>query len=169
MEERKRPDWDEFFMLSAIIASTRSSCIHLQTGAVIVKDKRIISSGYNGAPPGIKNCLEVGCRKDREGVPFEDKTKGVCRGIHAELNALVQVARKDLKDATIYSVYLPCSSCVKVIAGSGIKEVVYLKVYDEPNSLANEIFLEAGIILRKINIDFDKNLNFIKDIIKSET
>ncbi len=83
---RERPNWDEFFMFSALWAAARSSCLYLQTGAVIVKDKRIIASGYNGAPPGVRNCLEVGCRKDREGVDFTDKGKAVCRGVHAEVS-----------------------------------------------------------------------------------
>jgi dCMP deaminase len=165
MDERKRPDWDEFFMMSALLSAARSSCKHLQSGAVIAKDKRIISSGYNGAPPGITNCLQQGCRKDREGISFQDKGKGVCRGIHAELNALSQIARKDLIGSTLYSVHLPCSSCAKFIVGAGIKEVIYLRDYNESDILTKELFAEAGISLKKISLDLTKNLEIIKNIL----
>src|SRR3989338_3823814 len=99
--KKQRSSWNEYFMFSALSIAARSSCLYLQTGAVIVKDKRIIASGYNGAPPGIKNCLEVGCRKKREGINFEDKEKNVCRGIHAEINAMNQIAREDLKNTSL--------------------------------------------------------------------
>lgn len=167
MEKRERPSWDEYFMFSAVWAAARSSCKHLQTGAVIVKDKRIIAAGYNGAPPGIINCLERGCRKDREGIPFDDKGKGVCRGIHAELNALSQVSREVLKDAnaTLYTVYLPCSSCAKFIVGAGIKEVVYLKIYEESDILTKELFAESGTILRQMTIEPEKLFNMVKEVL----
>lgn len=160
-----RPSWDEAFMFSALWIAARSSCNHLQAGTVIVKDKRIISSGYNGAPPDIKNCLEVGCRKEKEGVSFEDKDKGVCRGVHAEINAMNQVARENLKGTTLYTLYFPCSACAKAIVSSGIKEIVYSKVYSEPTSLTKELFQEAGIKLRQLNIDLDKNFSMIREIL----
>ncbi len=163
--KRERPSWDESFMFAALISATRSSCIHLQTGAVIVKDKRIIASGYNGAPPGIVNCLERGCRKDREGVNFEDKDKSVCRGMHAEVNALNQIARENLKGATLYSFYFPCSSCAKAIVSSGISEVVFCKIYKEPDSLTKELFSEGGVKLRQIKINVDRFFNMIKNIL----
>ena len=167
MENTNRPSWDEYFMFSAVLAATRSSCKHLHTGAVVIKDKRIIAAGYNGAPPGIVNCLERGCRKDREGVSFDDKGKGVCRGIHAELNALSQVSREVLKDAntTLYTVYLPCSSCAKFLVGAGIKEVVYLKVYEESDILTKELFSESGTILRQMTIDSEKLCSIIKEVL----
>ncbi len=155
----ERPNWEEFFMGSALLAASRSSCRYLHTGAVIVKDKRILSTGYNGAPPGITNCLDRGCRKEREGIGFDEKGKAVCRGIHAEINALSQIARQDLKGSQMYTIYLPCSACAKAIAGSGIDEVIYLKMYNEPDSLTREIFAESGIKLRKLDINFDKIFN----------
>jgi thymidylate synthase (methanogen type) len=164
--ESDRPDWDEYFMLQTILAAARSSCKHLQTGAVIVKDKRMIAMGYNGAPPNIRCCLDVGCRKDREGVGFEDKGKGVCRGVHAEINAINQIARQELKDTKMYTVYYPCSSCAKTIAGSGVKEVIYNKIYREPDNLTQEMFIEAGISLRQYDLDLDKNIKGIKNVFK---
>ncbi len=164
--KRIRPSWDEFFMLNALISASRSSCRYLQTGAVIVKDKRVISAGYNGAPPGIANCLDSGCRKEIHGVEFDEKGKSVCRGIHAEINALSQIARKDLAGASLYTLYLPCSSCAKAIAGSGITNVIYLGHYHEPDNLTKEMFTEAGISLRKMSIDLEKFSSILKEVCK---
>jgi len=161
---RERPSWPESYMFSALWAACRSTCLHLQTGAVIVKDKRIIASGYNGAPPGIKNCLEVGCRKDREHVDFDDKGKGVCRGIHAEINAMSQISRENLKGTTLYSLYYPCSGCAKSIVGNGIDEVFYSKVYKEPDSLTKEVFTEAGVEISLLELDTEKCFEMIRGI-----
>ena len=156
--KRERPSWDEFFMLDAIKTTTRSSCVYLQTGAVIVKDKRVIATGYNGAPPNIKNCLERGCRKDRERINFDDKGKGVCRGVHAEYNAMCQRSRDEVKGTTIYSVYCPCSACAKQIVGNGLSRVVFLNHYQEPDSLTTELFEEAKIEL--VHFNFNGRLNY---------
>ncbi len=163
---RERPNWDEFFMFSALWAAARSSCLYLQTGAVIVKDKRIIASGYNGAPPGVRNCLEVGCRKDREGVDFTDKGKAVCRGVHAEVNAMAQIARKNLKNTSIYTLYFPCSTCAKEIVGSGIEKVFYVKNYLEEDSLTKELFTEAGVKLEQLDINLEKYFDMIRKVYK---
>jgi dCMP deaminase len=163
-KSRERPSWDEFFMFSALWAATRSSCKYIQTGAVIVKDKRIISSGYNGAPPGIKNCLEAGCRKDREKVKYEDKGKGVCRGVHAEVNAMDQISREDLKGAVIYTLYLPCSACAKEIVANELGKVYYIGNYKEPDSLTEELFLEAGVKLEKFDLNLEKCFRVIKNL-----
>jgi dCMP deaminase len=170
--KRSRPSWDELFMSFALSSATRSSCIYLQTGAVIVKDNRIISEGYNGAPPGIENCLERGCRKDREKVSFNDKGKGVCRGIHAEINAISQILKLksnlDLIGTSLYTWYYPCSRCAKEIVSSGIvKEVIYSRVYKEPDSLTKEIFEEAGIGLRKFDLDIERYLGMMRKIYNS--
>jgi len=146
VSEKDRPSWDEYFMLNALLISTRASCLHLKNGAVIVnKDKRIIAAGYNGAPSGIKNCLEVGCNKNKFGVSFEEKGKGLCRGNHAEYNALSQVGRDELKGTSIYTLYYPCSACAKQIIGSGIRRVVYANEYEEQNSIVKQLFREAGM------------------------
>ena len=164
--KRERPSWDESFMFAALSSAAKSSCVHIQTGAVIVKEKRAIASGYNGAPPGIENCLEVGCRKDREKVKFDDKGKGICRGVHAEINAINQVSRWDLKNTSLYTVYYPCSGCAKAIVGSGISEVIYSLVYKEPDSLTKELFKEAGVKLRKFEVDIEKYFDMIRKIYK---
>jgi dCMP deaminase len=164
MEKRERPSWDEYFMFQAYLSATRSSCLNLPNGCVIVKDKRVRASGYNGAPPGIENCLERGCRKADKGVAFDEKGKSICRGLHAEDNGLAQLTREDTKGATMYTVVFPCSACAKDIAGSGINEVVYSKAYKGEDELAKEIFEEAGIKIRKLEIDLNKCYNFIKNL-----
>jgi len=140
-------------MLSAYEAATRASCLHIKTGAVIVRDKRIIAAGYNGAPTGIESCLERGCRKDLLHIPQGQKRTGNCRGAHAERNAMDQIAREDLKGTSLYMVMFPCSDCAKPIVGSGIREVVYSIQYHEPDSLTKELFSEKGIILREYSPD----------------
>ncbi|MDD5133685.1 MAG: cytidine/deoxycytidylate deaminase family protein [Candidatus Nanoarchaeia archaeon] len=166
MNKRFRPSWDELFMFQVYVGATRSSCVHLQTGALIVKDKRVIASGYNGAPPGIGNCLDVGCRKDKYKIDFNDKGKGVCRGSHAEINAMSQIARKDLEGTTLYSLYFPCSACAKAIAGNKIGEVVHSKTYQEHDSLTTELFREAGVKLRQLEIDIEKYFKILRIISK---
>ncbi len=163
--DRKRPSWDERFMFEALWAATRSSCLQLQTGAVIVKDKRAIASGYNGAAPGIKSSLELGsCRKEEHGIDFDDKGKSVCRGTHAEINAMSQIARQDLLGTSLYTLIFPCSSCAKAIVGNGISEVFYSRHYGEPDSLTNEQFEEAKIDVRKLEIDIDRSFEMIRRI-----
>lgn len=164
MEKRERPTWDEGFMYSAFWAATRSSCLKLHTGACIVKDKRAIASGYNGAPPNTRNCLEVGCRKEEHGIDFHVKGKGVCRGSHAEENAMDQIAREDLKGTTLYTVVFPCSPCAKRIVGNGIAEVVYCFDYKEDHSYANEVFAEAGVKIRQMDVDLDKCFKMMQQV-----
>lgn len=167
--KEKRLTWDEKHMMAALSAASRSSCNYLHTGAVVVKNKRIIAEGYNGAPEGIENCLEKGCRKDAHGISFETKGTGNCRGIHGEVNALGEIAKKDAHGSILYTVYYPCSPCAKVIANSGVTEVVYLKVYKEPDSLTKEIFEERRIIIRKLELDIGKCLGIIKQVHQEES
>lgn len=163
-----RPTWDEYFMLAAVLAATRASCVKFKSGAVIVKDKRIISSGYNGPAPGVPSGFELGyCRKDQAGVDWFSKGSGHCLATHAEANAIVQNHQQDLRGATMYCLHLPCNECAKLVASSGIKEVVYLKHYREEIPKAEEIFSCSGVKLRKISIDHDDALFVIKEILKS--
>ncbi len=157
MDKRKpkdRPNWDELFMMHAYLAATRSSCLHLNTGVAIVKDKRVRSMGYNGAPAGIKSSLELrSCRKDEHGVAFDAKGTGTCRGRHAEENAMSQLSRAELIDSSIYTVYYPCGSCAKSIVGNGISEVYWSKLYKDKDKLAEELFNEAGIKVIQFKLD----------------
>ena len=153
---KDRPSWDETFMIAAYESATRASCLHLKNGAVIVKDKRVKASGYNGSPSGIESCLVRGCRKDLLQIAQEVKRTGNCRGAHAERNAMDQLARDDLKGAVLYTVMFPCSDCAKEIVGNGIVEVVYSVMYKEPDSLTNELFSEKKIKLRVYHPEIKK-------------
>ena len=147
----KRPDWDKYFMDIAGMVSLRGNCIKRKVAAVIVKDKRIISTGYNGTPRGITNCSEGGCpRCNRFGSSGQDL--GECLCSHAEENAIVQAAYHgvSIKGSTIYTTFSPCLICTKMIINSGISEVVYKKAYiieDVPMRLLRE----AGITARQID------------------
>jgi len=158
---KDRPDWDYYFMFQAALAATRSSCMYIDAGAVVVKDERVLATGYNGAPPGNKSCLVRGCNKDLEGISQELKGSGTCRGTHAEMNAL-QYAGKDANGSTLYTLILPCSHCAKQAASAKVKKVVYALEYvtsgKSEGDLTRAIFAEAGIALEQVKIveDYQK-------------
>jgi dCMP deaminase len=168
MEEkfgRIRPDWDEYFMLSAAIIGTRSSCSKFNSGAVIVKNKRIVSSGYNGNPPGVPSSWDVGfCRKDKAGIEWGQKGSGHCLATHAEANAIVQNHEQSLEGATMYCLHFPCNECAKLIISSGIKEVVYLKMYRDQVPRAEEMFNQSGVKFRQMSIDYEEALKATRAI-----
>ena len=139
-----RPSWDEYFMSIADLAATRSTCLRRQVGAVIVKDKRILATGYNGAPKGLPHCLEVGCMRERLGIPSGERHE-LCRAIHAEQNAVVQAATSgvDITGGTIYTTTFPCSLCSKIIINSGIVRIVCRTGY--PDDLSRQLLLEGGL------------------------
>jgi len=128
-----RPDIDNYFMNIAFMVSTRSTCLRRKVGAVIIKGKQIVSTGYNGAPQGMPHCIDIGCA--REGIPSGERSE-LCRGAHAEQNAINFSARFGIsvENATIYTTHLPCSWCSKSIVNSGIKRVVFLNDYPDPQS-----------------------------------
>ncbi len=144
----ERPSNDEYFMNMAKLVATRSTCIRRQVGAVIVKDKRVLSTGYNGSPKGSKHCDELGCIREELDVPSGTRHE-LCRGVHAEQNAVIQAAYfgVSVKDSTIYSTTHPCSMCAKIIINAGIIEIVYNEGY--PDDLSKELLSETGIIVRK--------------------
>ncbi|MCX6771414.1 MAG: dCMP deaminase family protein [Candidatus Micrarchaeota archaeon] len=149
----KRPGWDAYFMGIARVVATRSNCIKRHVAAVIVKDKRIISTGYNGTPRGIRNCDEGGCPRCNS---FADSGTRLdeCVCSHGEENAIVQASYHgiSIKDATIYTTFSPCLFCTKLIINSGIKEVVYNADYpmgEVPRSLLQE----AGIVVRQVRLE----------------
>lgn len=139
-----RPSWDEYFMNMVDIVKTRSTCLRRQVGAIIVKDKRILASGYNGAPSGVRHCDEVGCLREQLHVPSGQRQE-LCRAIHAEQNAIAQAAMMGIsvKDATIYITTQPCAICAKMIINAGITRIVYRGDY--PDALAMDLLREAGI------------------------
>ena len=140
-----RLSWDEYFMQMAELTAKRSTCLRRQVGAVIVKDRHIIATGYNGAPRGLKHCEEKGgCLRQQLGVPSGQRHE-LCRALHAEQNAIIQAATlgQSIEDGTIYVTHQPCVICAKMIINAGIKSIVVREAY--PDEMATEILDEAGI------------------------
>ena len=147
-----RKSWDEYFMEIAGIVKTRSTCMRRQVGAVIVKDNRIIATGYNGAPSGLKHCTEVGCERQRLNIPSGQRHE-LCRALHAEQNAIIQAAKTgaSTEGATVYITIQPCVICAKMIINAGITRVIHGGDY--PDSMAFNMLSEAGIECGKIGGD----------------
>lgn len=145
-----RPSWNKYFMEIANLVKTRSTCLRRQVGAVIVKDKRILSTGYNGAPTDCKHCSDVGCLREQLKVPSGERHE-LCRALHAEQNAIAQAAQHGIsvKDAAIYVTHQPCSLCAKLIINAGLSHIIYEGDY--PDSLSFELLNEAGITLIQFN------------------
>jgi len=139
-----RPGWDEYFLDIAKVVAGRSTCIRRQVGAVIVRDRRILATGYNGAPAGLRHCLETGCLREQRKVPPGERHE-LCRGLHAEQNALIQAAvyGTAIKGAVYYITHQPCVLCAKLMINAGIKKVVFRGEY--PDQLALEMLEEAGV------------------------
>jgi dCMP deaminase len=152
VKREPRPSWGTYFMNITKLVAQRSTCIRRAVGAVLVKDKRILSTGYNGAPSGLKHCLEVGCMREQIGVE-SGKMHELCRGIHAEQNAIIQAAYHgvSVNGAVIYCTNQPCSICARMIINAGIKKIYYQSGYADP--LARELLGEAGIELEQIDSD----------------
>jgi len=146
---QRRPSWDEYFMELADLVSKRSTCMRRKVGAVLVKDKRVLATGYNGAPSGIKHCVKVGCLREKLGVPSGERHE-LCRGLHAEQNVLLQAALYGIstKESTLYITNQPCIICAKMLINAGIKEIVIAKGY--PDKMAKDFLIEARIKVRKI-------------------
>ena len=141
----ERPSWDEYFMEMAILTAKRSTCMRRNVGAVIVQDKHIIATGYNGAPKGIPHCEEVGgCLREKMNVPSGERHE-LCRALHAEQNAIIQAATlaQSIEGASIYITNQPCVICAKMIINAGIKRIVVKEGY--PDSLAVDLLAEAGL------------------------
>jgi len=146
----KRPSWDEYFMAITNEVATRSTCLRRKIGAIIVKDKRILTTGYNGAPKNVKSCLEIGsCLREELGIPSGQRHE-ICRALHAEQNAIIQAAYHgvNVNGSVIYSNTQPCVMCAKMIINSGIVKVYYEQEY--PDELALKLLGEAGIKLVKL-------------------
>ncbi|MHC4914248.1 MAG: deoxycytidylate deaminase [Planctomycetota bacterium] len=141
-----RPSWDDYFLKIAGDVAERATCLRRHVGAVLVRDKRILATGYNGAPRNVAHCLEAGCLREEMNVPSGQRHE-LCRGVHAEMNALLQCAFHGVESggSTLYSTSVPCSLCSKMIVNAGVKRVVYLGEY--PDDLGRELLSEAGVEL----------------------
>ena len=143
-ETQNRPSWETYFMDIATLVSKRSTCLRRSVGSIIVKDKRILSTGYNGAPSGIRHCMETGCLREQLNLASGERHE-LCRGIHAEQNAIIQAAFHgvSIKGATLYCTNLPCSICAKMIINAGIKKVCYTSGYAD--QMSGEMLKEADV------------------------
>ena len=146
-----RPSWDEYFVRITGLVSSRSTCLRRRVGALVVKDRNILATGYNGAPSGIAHCSEKGCLRQEMGVPSGERHE-ICRGLHAEQNAIIQAAQHgvSIKGSMIYSTTMPCVICAKMIVNAGITKVYYIEGY--PDDLTASFFDESGIPLVQIKL-----------------
>ena len=144
-----RPSWNDYFMGIADLVAGRATCIRRKVGAVLVKDRRILCSGYNGAPAGLPHCGETGCLRRQLNVPSGVKHE-LCRGVHAEQNVIIQAAYHGVAvaGASLYCTNQPCSICAKMLINAGINEIYFRDGYDDP--LAMDMFDRAGVVLTKI-------------------
>ena len=143
---RTRPAWDEYFLEIARQVASRSTCLRRQVGSVVVKDKQILCTGYNGAPRGLEHCEVTGCLREQLGIPSGERLD-ICRGLHAEQNAIIQAALHGVstEGATIYVTHQPCFTCAKMIINAGIVRVVCTTAY--PDELARNMLAEARVPL----------------------
>jgi dCMP deaminase len=145
-EPHQRPSWDEYFMRIALEVSKRATCLRRQVGAILVVEKRILATGYNGSPSGLAHCAEVGCLREKLGIPSGERHE-LCRGLHAEQNAMLQAARYGIRveGATLYTTHVPCTMCAKMAINCGLRRIV--ATTDYPDALAKQLLLEAGMEL----------------------
>jgi dCMP deaminase len=144
-----RPVWDDYFMKMALLVAERSTCRRHHVGAVIVRDKRILTTGYNGAPSGTRDCLELGCLREKMNIPSGFRHE-ICRAIHAEQNAIIQAGLHgiNIKGSTVYCTHSPCILCAKMIANAGVARFIMCTDYADPSF--RKLFKEAGIKFTKI-------------------
>jgi dCMP deaminase len=139
-----RPSWDDYFLGITDLVSQRSTCGRRKVGAILVKDRRILATGYNGAPAGLAHCDETGCIRQQLNVPSGERHE-LCRGLHAEQNAIIQAALygTSIAGATLYCTCTPCVVCAKMIINAGIREAIHTGGY--PDELALQMLQEAGV------------------------
>jgi len=144
-----RPSWQDYFLQITRLVAERSTCLRRSVGALIVKDKRILATGYNGAPSGLAHCLDVGCLREELSIPPGERHE-ICRGIHAEQNAILQAALYgvSIKGAALYCTHQPCALCAKMAINAGIRQIIYSGDY--PDELAAQMIKESGIDLIRV-------------------
>ena len=141
-----RPSWNDYFMDIARLVATRSTCQRRKVGAVLVRDKRILATGYNGVPSGMKHCDAVGCLRETLNIPSGERHE-LCRGVHAEQNAIIQAAKHGISidGATLYCTHSPCLICAKMLVQAGIRKAFYLEGYEDSRTfeiLGNELSIQ---------------------------
>jgi dCMP deaminase len=146
-----RLSWPEYFMRITFLVAERSTCLRRKVGAIAVKDRRILATGYNGAPAGLKHCLEVGCLREQLGVPSGQRHE-LCRALHAEQNVIIQAALHgvSIRGASIYATTQPCLICSKMLINCGIKTIFFADGY--PDELARAMLEEAGVRFERFEL-----------------
>ncbi len=146
-----RPSWEEYFMSITALVAERSTCLRRKVGAILVRDKRIIATGYNGAPSGIRHCLDVGCLREQQGIPSGERHE-LCRGLHAEQNAIIQAALHGVSvaGATLFCTNMPCSICSKMLINARIETIYYREGYAD--TLSTSLLAEASIPLKQLQV-----------------
>ena len=139
-----RPSWSEYFMAITKLVAMRSTCLRRHVGAILVKDKRILATGYNGTPAGLRHCEEVGCLREDSSIPSGERHE-LCRGLHAEQNVIIQAAYHGIiiNGSVLYCTNKPCVICTKMIINAGIKKICFEEGYDDP--LSDKMLAEAGL------------------------
>ena len=145
----ERKSWDRYFLDIAGLVAERSTCLRRHVGALLVQEKRLLATGYNGAPAGMDHCLETGCYREQLNIPSGERIE-ICRGIHAEQNALVQAAAfgVSVKGAMLYCTHEPCVTCGKMLINAGVREFVVAEPY--PDDFGRRLLSEAGVSVRII-------------------
>jgi len=145
-----RPSWESYFMEIALLVSRRSTCLRRAVGAVLVKDRRILTTGYNGAPSGLAHCLEKGCLREQMAVPSGERHE-LCRGLHAEQNAIIQAALHgvSIRGATLYCTTFPCGICARMLINAGIGQIYYQSGYED--RISRSMLEEAGVVMVKLD------------------
>ena len=148
---KDRPSWDEYFLEMARVTARRATCLRRSVGAILVRDRRILASGYNGAPSGLPHCEEVGCRRAELGIPSGERQE-LCRALHAEQNAIIQAALHGVntRGSVLYCTTQPCVICAKMLINAGVVRVVYEGDY--PDELALEMLTQAGVELVRTGV-----------------
>lgn len=146
-----RPSWPEYFMAITRLVAKRSTCLRRSVGAVLVKEKRILATGYNGAPAGLKHCEEVGCLRENSSIPSGTRHE-LCRGLHAEQNVIIQAAYHgiSINGAVLFCTNKPCAICSKMLINAGIQEIYFLDGYED--ALSDQMLAEAGVNLKRLEI-----------------
>jgi dCMP deaminase len=144
----QRPSYDEYFMEMAHVVAKRSTCLRRKVGAILVKEKHILSTGYNGAPKGFKHCAETGCLREDQNIPSGERHE-LCRGLHAEQNAIIQAAvfGTSIKGSILYCTNTPCVVCVKMLINAGVIEIIYSGEY--PDDLAKRMLAESNLKIKR--------------------
>ncbi len=148
---RQRISWAEYFMGIAFFVAERSTCLRRRVGAVAVKDRRILATGYNGAPSNMAHCEEVGCLREQLKIPSGQRHE-ICRGLHAEQNVIIQAALHgvSIQDAVLFCTTQPCLICSKMLINTGIREIYFAESY--PDELAEAMLREAGVHFEAVNV-----------------